>query len=60
MSNIDTQVDRVERLDHDPNPPAVRPAVNARQGYILGVIRYVLFISLGPTLAGSVIAYMLG
>ena len=50
----------VERPTRDPNPPAVKPAVQARQGNILGVMRYVLFISLGLTLLGYLIAYFVG
>jgi hypothetical protein len=60
MSNTNTQPDHVERLDHDPNPPAVKSAVDARQGNIMGVVRYVLFISIGLTLAGFLFAYLLG
>jgi hypothetical protein len=55
-----THPDHVERLDHDPNPPAVKPAVEARQGNIMGVVRYVLFISIALTLAGFLIAYLIG
>lgn len=58
MSN--PRPDEVERLDHDPNPPAVKPAVAARQGNILGVMRYVLVISVALTLLGYLIAYAVG
>jgi hypothetical protein len=60
MSKTNYHPEPVDRLDHDPNPPAVKPAVEARQGNIMGVVRYVLFISIGLTLAGFVIAYALG
>jgi hypothetical protein len=50
----------VERLDHDPNPPAVKPATQARQGNILGVMRYVLIISVALTILGYLIVYALG
>jgi hypothetical protein len=50
----------VERLDHDPNPPAVKPATQARQGNILGVMRYVLIISVALTILGYFIVYALG
>lgn len=58
MSN--THPDHVERLDHDPNPPAVMPAVDARQGNIMGVVRYILIISVALTVLGFIVAYALG
>ncbi len=58
--NANTHPDHVERLDHDPNPPAVKPAVEARQGNIMGVVRYVLIISVSLTVLGFIIAYALG
>lgn len=58
--NANTHPDHVERMTHDPNPPAVKPAVEARQGNILGVVRYVLIISVALTIIGFIAAYLVG
>lgn len=60
MTPNNAHPDRVERPDHDPNPPAVLRATEARQGNIMGVVRYVLIISVALTILGYLIAYALG